>query len=202
METGIRIPLSLGLVKEDRDKKGDPVQCYDFIFNTKTVKDAQKDATFRQSMVEVCFGYVAQKFQKQLDYGFTIPKMKYKGATIQWQRVKVKKTKNLVEEVQMTDEERKAMEQRAFEEERRKEAMREKEPEWSLFCVLDERLNKEFANQAYLESVIKNEFENGATGDDQDRWSHLQENFTLKEQLDVLEEYEGTNHEEAFGLVV
>ena len=30
----------------------------------------------------------------------------------------------------------------------------------------------------------------------------MQENFTLKEQLDVLEEYEGTNHEEAFGLVL
>ena len=56
---GIRIPLSLGTIKEDRDKKGDPVQCYDFIFNPQTVKDAQKDATFRQSMVEVCFGYVA-----------------------------------------------------------------------------------------------------------------------------------------------
>lgn len=61
----------------------------------------------------------------------------------------------------MTEEERKAMEQRAFEEERRKEAMREKEPAWSLFCVLDERLNKEFANQAYLEQLVKEEFENG-----------------------------------------
>lgn len=32
--------------------------------------------------------------------------MKYKGATIQYQRIKVKKTKNLIEEVQMTEEER------------------------------------------------------------------------------------------------
>ena len=153
-------------------------------------------------MVEVCFGYVSQKFNKQLDYAYTVPKMKYKGATIQYQRIKVKKTKNLIEEVQMSEEERKAMEQRAFEEERRKEAMREKEPVWALFCVLDERLNKEFGKQAYLEQVIKQEYENAAVGDDKDRWSHLQENFSLKEQFDVLEEYEGTNHEEAHGLVL
>lgn len=36
-EKGIRIPLSLGSVREDRDKKGDPVQVYDFIWNTKVV---------------------------------------------------------------------------------------------------------------------------------------------------------------------
>jgi len=33
-ERGLRIPLSLGTAREDRDKKGDPVQVYDFIFNT------------------------------------------------------------------------------------------------------------------------------------------------------------------------
>ena len=43
-EMGVRIPLSLGNVREDRDKKGEPVQVYDFIFNTKTVEQAQKQA--------------------------------------------------------------------------------------------------------------------------------------------------------------
>ena len=36
-EVGLRIPLSLGSVKEERDKKGDPAQVFDFIFNTQTV---------------------------------------------------------------------------------------------------------------------------------------------------------------------
>ena len=97
--------------------------------------------------------------------------MKYKGATIRYQRVKVKKTK--IQEVQMSAEERAAMEQRAFEEERRKEAMREKEPAWSLFCVLDERMNKEFANQAYMDSLVKEAYENDVAGDDKDRWTQL-----------------------------
>lgn len=39
-DVGLRIPLSLGEVKEDRDKKGEPSQVYDFIFNPKTVKMA------------------------------------------------------------------------------------------------------------------------------------------------------------------
>lgn len=46
-DTGVRIPLSLGEVKEDNDKKGEPVQVYDFIFNTETIKNAQKNAGFR-----------------------------------------------------------------------------------------------------------------------------------------------------------
>jgi len=35
---GVRIPLSLGNVREETDKSGNPVQAYDFIFNTETVK--------------------------------------------------------------------------------------------------------------------------------------------------------------------
>jgi len=81
-ETGIRIPLSLGSVREDSDKKGDPVQVYDFIWNTKTVKTAQTNAQFRQVMVELAFNYIAQKFERNLDLRFSIPKMKYKGATV------------------------------------------------------------------------------------------------------------------------
>lgn len=37
-ESGVRIPLSLGNVREDFDKGGNAVQVYDFIFNTETVK--------------------------------------------------------------------------------------------------------------------------------------------------------------------
>ena len=143
-------------------------------------------------MVEVCFNYIQQKFEKQLDMKFTIPKMKYKGATISYQRVKAKKSAR-IQEVPMTPEERAELERRALEEERRKEAMREKEPQWKLFCVLDERLNKEFARDGYLQTVIKDAFENDATGDEKDRWSQLAENFELKQQFDVLEEYDGMN---------
>lgn len=90
-ESGVRIPLSLGDVREDSDKHGNPVQVYDFIFASDTVKQAQKEAPFRQAMVELSFNYVKQKFNVDLDLRFSIPKMKYKGATIEFQRIKVKK---------------------------------------------------------------------------------------------------------------
>jgi hypothetical protein len=51
--------LSLGDVREDSDKKGEPVQVYDFIFNPDTIKNAQKTAGFRQAMVELSFNYVS-----------------------------------------------------------------------------------------------------------------------------------------------
>lgn len=90
-ERGVRIPLSLGPVRDDRDKKGDPVRVYDFIWATEVVQRAQREAVFRQQMVELAFSYVEQKFGHVLDLRFTIPKMKYKGDTIQYQRVKAKK---------------------------------------------------------------------------------------------------------------
>ena len=40
IEQGLRIPLSLGNVREESDKKGDPCQVYDFIWATETVKEA------------------------------------------------------------------------------------------------------------------------------------------------------------------
>jgi hypothetical protein len=42
-------------------------------------------------MVELAFTYIGQKFGKQLDLRFTIPKLKYKGASVQYQRIRVKK---------------------------------------------------------------------------------------------------------------
>ena len=179
-ETGLRIPLSLGQIREDSDKKGDPVQVYDFIWNTKTVQAAQKDAGFRQTMVELAFSYVAQKFQKHLDLRFTIPKMKYKGATIQYQRVKVKKGPK-IQEVKLTEEEKRKLEREALDEERRREALREKEPKWKLYCIMNTRLNKDFEASDYISNIIKDAFDNDCTGDDSDRWTQLQETWEMKQ---------------------
>ena len=50
----------------------------------------------------------------------------------------------------MSEEEKKLLQEKALEEERRREAIREKEPKFKLFCILDGRLNKDFANREYL----------------------------------------------------
>jgi hypothetical protein len=178
-EQGVRIPLSLGPIREDRDKRGDPVRVYDFIWATEVVQRAQKEAVFRQQMVELAFTYVQQKFGSFLDLRFTIPKMKYKGDTIQWQRVKAKKGPR-IQEVEMTEEERKRVEERAMEEERRREALREKEPDFNLYCIMDKRLNKDFGTTEYIQSIITSAFENDSVGDEDDRWKALAESFEMQ----------------------
>lgn len=200
-ERGIRIPLSLGPVREDRDKKGDPVRVYDFIWATETVRRAQREAVFRQQMVELAFTYIQQKFGTTLDLQFSIPKMKYKGSTIQFQRVKAKKGPK-IQEVPMTEEQRRRVEERAMEEERKREALREKEPAFKLYCILDGRLNQDFSKEEYIQSIVKASFENDHVGDEQDRWNSMVESFEMKQQYEVFEEYDGLNTEDAQGLLL
>ena len=75
----------------------------DVIWAPETVATCLKEASFRQSVVELAFGYIEQKYGLQLSLQFSIPKMKYKGATVQFQRVKAKKTPK-IQEVEMNDE--------------------------------------------------------------------------------------------------
>lgn len=44
---GIRIPLSLGTVREDNDKKGEVAQVYDVIWNPKSIERCKTDPAFR-----------------------------------------------------------------------------------------------------------------------------------------------------------
>ena len=83
-DVGVRIPLSLGSVREDYDKKGEAAQVYDVIWNPKTIDRCKTDAGFRQVVVELAFNHILQKYKHTLDLRFTIPKMKYKGTTVQF----------------------------------------------------------------------------------------------------------------------
>lgn len=73
----------------------------------------------------------------------------------------------------MTEEEKNRLAQRALDEERRKEALREKEPKWKMYCILDNRFDKDFSNQSYIQNLVKDCFDNDCAGDENDRWNHL-----------------------------
>lgn len=90
-EKGLRIPLSLGDLREESDKKGDPAQVIDVIWAHDTIEKAKKEAAFRQIVVELAFNYIHQKHGIELDLRYTVPKLSYKGATVQFQRVRAKK---------------------------------------------------------------------------------------------------------------
>lgn len=57
-DTGIRIPLSLGNVREDNDKKGEIAQVYDVIWNPTTIERCKTDPSFRQIVVELAFNHI------------------------------------------------------------------------------------------------------------------------------------------------
>lgn len=172
-EQGLRIPLSLGERREEHDKKGEPAMVIDVIWAPETIATCLKDAAFRQSVVELAFGYIGQKYGLELDARFTIPKMKYKGATVQYQRIKAKKSVK-IEELQMSEEQKADMERKGLEEQKLKESMAEKTPKWQLFCALTET---EFTQQ-FLLAQIEKAFD-GSAGDESDRWDALRDSFTL-----------------------
>jgi PIH1 N-terminal domain len=90
---------------------------YDVIWNPKTVERCKTDPTFRQIVVELAFSHIQQKGAHELDLRFTIPKMKYKGKTVQFQRVRAKKGPKITEvgREEMSEEERVQMENRSLE---------------------------------------------------------------------------------------
>jgi len=71
------------------------------------------------------------------------------------------------------------------------EARMEKPPKWQLYCDLKgeaQYLQKEYWTN-YLDKMVE---EKGA-GDEADRWNTLLENFTMEQQYEVFEEYDGLN---------
>ena len=85
-----------------------------------------------------------------------MPKLAYKGATVQYQRVKAKKAPK-IEEVELTEEQRREAEQRAFEEQKQKDALSEKQPAWKLYINLEDK--NEIMRQDFWEKMVDNQFE-------------------------------------------
>lgn len=69
----------------------------------------------------------------------------------------------------MSEEERLRMEQKGFDEQRAKEALQEKEPNWSMYCYMGD---EDLSRQEYWSDMIQRQFE-AAAGDENDRWTNL-----------------------------
>jgi len=96
-EEGCRVPLSIGTPVEDFDKKQEPCVTYDLVANPDVVKECKELPQFRDSLVQLCFAAIAQKYKVELDMKYKLPKMIYKGNTIQLQRLRVKKDSQIEE---------------------------------------------------------------------------------------------------------
>ena len=90
---------------------------YDVIWNPGTVKKAKTEVLFRSGMIELAFAYVLEKHKHTLNMRWSIPKMKYKGDTVQFQRIRAKKAPKIeeVDSTNFTEEEKRQMEQKGLE---------------------------------------------------------------------------------------
>eukprot|EP00913_Durusdinium_trenchii_P021451 g20159.t1 len=97
-EQGCRVPLSIGTPVEDFDKKGEPCISYDVVANPEVVEQCSTEPAFREQVVQLCLAAVAQKYKIELDARFKLPKIKYKGTSVQLQRIRKKKESQIQEQ--------------------------------------------------------------------------------------------------------
>ncbi|CAD8191087.1 unnamed protein product [Paramecium pentaurelia] len=90
-EVGIRVPMSVGNIKEDHDVKGDTCKVIDLIINPTVATNLTQDDNLKTFFCQLVQTYVDQKYKLKLQDKFISLKMKYKGKSIQFQRVKGKK---------------------------------------------------------------------------------------------------------------
>lgn len=69
---------------------------FDFIFNPEVLKNCKAQPTMRQLVYELCLNHLSQKYKQNLSVSkiyveYLMPKMKYKGQTVEKQRVRAKK---------------------------------------------------------------------------------------------------------------
>jgi len=96
-EEGCRVPLSVGTPVEDFDKKQEPCVTYDLVANPTVVAECENLPSFRDSVVQLCLSAVAQKYKVELDTRYKLPKIKYKGTSVQLQRIRKSKQSQIQE---------------------------------------------------------------------------------------------------------
>jgi hypothetical protein len=135
-QPAVRIPLSLGEIREDFDKKGEPCQVIDCIWNTDTLKRAKKEPLYKQGLVELSFEYIRQKYSLTLSMKYSVPKLKYKGNTVQYQRIRAKKNVKIeqLNSKPLTEEEQSDIQAKNYEKIKEQETeVKQQRPKWKLF---------------------------------------------------------------------
>jgi PIH1 N-terminal domain len=94
----LRIPLSLSEQRSDYDKHGQACTVFDCVFADQVLQEAKTFRPMKVFVIECAMGWIQHKCKLQLDQKFKLPKLRYKGESIQEHRVR-KQQKPLVTEV-------------------------------------------------------------------------------------------------------
>jgi len=153
-ERGIRLPMSVGRIKEDFDKNKNPSKVVDVILHPKVVATLKKDNNALLFFYQLVNNYLQQKYKIELEETFNMPKLPYKGSSVEFQRVKGKKAPKI--ETLDTDE----VEGAAQQEEAFKNTFQSgpamQAIEWKLLLEFDDGVIEEFDGlNEHLERVQK-----------------------------------------------
>eukprot|EP01040_Poterioochromonas_malhamensis_P007437 gene7437-8020_t len=98
---GINVPISVGMPREDTDKKGETCLVYDLIVNPVVIEEVNGDKTgrYRDFICQLGIQSLEQKYKEELDKKYKIPKLQYFGETVLPQTVQDRKNIPKIEEV-------------------------------------------------------------------------------------------------------
>jgi hypothetical protein len=99
----LRIPLSLSEQRDDLDKHGQACSVFDCVFSKEVMAEAAKLRSMKFFVIETIIGWINHKHHLGVDQRFKLPKLKYKGVTVQAHRIR-KDPKKLVTEIEVLDD--------------------------------------------------------------------------------------------------
>lgn len=94
----LRLPLSLSEPRNDLDKHNNSCTVFDCVLSTQVIKEASRLRAMKVFVVEAALAWIDQKHQLGLDKRFKLPKLKYKGDTVQPHCIR-KDKQSLIQEI-------------------------------------------------------------------------------------------------------
>lgn len=99
----MRFPLSLSEPRNDLDKSNEPCTVFDCALSSHIMKSAASLRALKVFIIEMAISWIQSKYKMNLDQRFKLPKLRYKGDTIQPQNIR-KDKKSLILEVNDVDD--------------------------------------------------------------------------------------------------
>jgi hypothetical protein len=94
----LRLPLSLGEPRNDLDKHSNACTVFDCVFSTEVMKSCGMRA-MKVFVTEAALAWIDHKHKLGLDKRFKLPKLKYKGESVQPHRIR-KDRQSLIQEIE------------------------------------------------------------------------------------------------------
>eukprot|EP01039_Chlorochromonas_danica_P010182 gene10182-11266_t len=105
---GLNVPMSVGPMRVENDKKGAPSSVYDVIVHPSVVADCLADPNRHRDFVcQLCIQSIEQKYGGSYDRRYKVPKLSYMGSNVASQVVQDRSKQPSIQEVQKTAGERK-----------------------------------------------------------------------------------------------